>query len=130
MQDVLVKLKDVSKRYQKGAETVEVLRDLSLDIPRGDFVALMGPSGSGKTTLLNLIGGLDRPTSGSVVVDGQREGVLDCVRLLSSGNIEAGAYAKDRRKQALFLTVTASVLSVALTVVVIVYCYHSTHLHF
>jgi putative ABC transport system ATP-binding protein len=71
VQDVLVRVKDVSKRYQKGAETVEVLHNLSMDIPRGDFVALMGPSGSGKTTLLNLLGGLDRPTSGSVEVDGQ-----------------------------------------------------------
>jgi putative ABC transport system ATP-binding protein len=48
------------------------LHGIDLDIPRGDFVALMGPSGSGKTTLLNLIGGLDTPTSGTIVVDGQR----------------------------------------------------------
>jgi putative ABC transport system ATP-binding protein len=51
---------------------VEVLHGIDLDIPRGDFLALMGPSGSGKTTLLNLIGGLDTPTSGVIAVDGQR----------------------------------------------------------
>ena len=83
VQDVLIRLKDVSKRYKKGAETVEVLHDLSIDIPRGDFVALMGPSGSGKTTLLNLIGGLDRPTTGSVVVDGQ------AIERMSSGELAA-----------------------------------------
>jgi putative ABC transport system ATP-binding protein len=67
----LVQLKDVVKTYQRGAETVEVLQKLSLDVPRGDFLALMGPSGSGKTTLMNLLGGLDKPTSGQVIVDGQ-----------------------------------------------------------
>jgi putative ABC transport system ATP-binding protein len=62
----------VTKAYRRGRERVEVLRDLTLEVPRGDFVALMGPSGSGKTTLLNLIGGLDRPDSGAVEVEGQR----------------------------------------------------------
>ena len=60
------------KDYRRGAETVRVLDGLSLDIQQGDFVALMGPSGSGKSTLLNLIGGLDRPTSGTLEVDGLR----------------------------------------------------------
>ena len=55
-----------------GGETIEVLHGVDLDIPRGDFVALMGPSGSGKTTLLNLIGGLDTPTAGTIAVDGER----------------------------------------------------------
>jgi putative ABC transport system ATP-binding protein len=68
MTEVLAKLEGVSRTYQKGKERVEVLHQLDLEIPRGDFVAVMGPSGSGKTTLLNLLGGLDRPTSGTVRV--------------------------------------------------------------
>src|SRR4029450_4005039 len=60
------------KDYKRGAETVHVLHELDLDIPKGDFLALMGPSGSGKSTLLNLIGGLDRPTGGTVEIAGQR----------------------------------------------------------
>jgi len=68
----LVSLRNVIKRYKRGRQVVEVLHDLSLDIPKGDFLALMGPSGSGKTTLLNLIGGLDRPTKGEVEVAGER----------------------------------------------------------
>ncbi len=67
----LVDLKGVSRSYQKGKERVEVLHQLDLEIPEGDFVAVMGPSGSGKTTLLNLIGGLDRPTGGTVTVGGE-----------------------------------------------------------
>jgi len=70
MSDVLAELRGVSRTYQKGKERVEVLHELDLDIPNGDFVAIMGPSGSGKTTLLNLLGGLDRPSSGSVKVGG------------------------------------------------------------
>jgi len=62
----------VTKVYQRGKQKIEVLHGLDLDIPKGDFVALMGPSGSGKTTLLNLIGGLDQPTSGEVRVGGSR----------------------------------------------------------
>ncbi len=72
MSDAMVRVRDVHKSYVRGRQTVEVLHGLSLDIPKGDFVALMGPSGSGKTTLLNLIGGLDTPTSGEVVVGGER----------------------------------------------------------
>ncbi|MCI1711018.1 MAG: ATP-binding cassette domain-containing protein [Chiayiivirga sp.] len=60
----LVSIRNLSKTYQRGPEKVEVLHGIDLDIPTGDFVALMGPSGSGKTTLLNLIGGLDSPTGG------------------------------------------------------------------
>ena len=66
----LVELQEVTKEYRRGAETVHVLQKLSLEIPQGDFLALMGPSGSGKTTLLNLLGGIDRPTSGSIQVQG------------------------------------------------------------
>jgi putative ABC transport system ATP-binding protein len=66
----IVRIRDLVKDYARGSERVRVLDGLSLEIARGDFVALMGPSGSGKSTLLNLIGGLDRPTSGTLEVDG------------------------------------------------------------
>jgi len=68
----LVKVRGLRKNYVRGSETVHVLDGLDLEVPKGDFVALMGPSGSGKSTLLNLIGGLDRPTDGSVEVGGLR----------------------------------------------------------
>ncbi len=67
----LVNLRGVTKLYKRGSETVEVLKRLDLAVPRGDFLALMGPSGSGKTTLMNILGGLDRPTAGEVIIDGQ-----------------------------------------------------------
>ena len=70
--DALVSLRNLTKTYQRGAEKVEVVHGIDLDIPKGDFVALMGPSGSDKTTLLNLIGGLDSPTGGEITVDGSR----------------------------------------------------------
>lgn len=70
--ETLVRLRGVAKDYKRGAETVHVLHALDLEIPKGEFLALMGPSGSGKSTLLNLIGGLDRPTAGSIEVAGQR----------------------------------------------------------
>ncbi len=71
MRGDLVVLKDISRTYRKGKERVEVLHKLNLNIAEGDFLALMGPSGSGKTTLLNLLGGLDKPTSGTVEVGGE-----------------------------------------------------------
>ncbi len=67
----LVRVRDVHKYFTRGSERIDVLKGVNLDIPSGDFLALMGPSGSGKTTLLNLLGGLDTPTSGSVVVGGE-----------------------------------------------------------
>jgi putative ABC transport system ATP-binding protein len=70
--ETLVRLRGVAKDYKRGAETVHVLHQLDLDIPKGDFLALMGPSGSGKSTLLNLIGGLDRPSAGTIEIAGQR----------------------------------------------------------
>ncbi len=68
MSKPLAKLQGVSRVYQKGKERVEVLHDIDVEIPEGDFIAIMGPSGSGKTTLLNLLGGLDKPDAGTVVV--------------------------------------------------------------
>ena len=81
MNEALIRLTDVTKSYRRGKERVEVLKDLSLDVPQGDFLALMGPSGSGKTTLLNLLGGLDRPESGTLEVDGVRIDQLSGSRL-------------------------------------------------
>ena len=72
----LVTVRDVHKEYRRDTQAVPVLAGLSLEIEAGDFVALMGPSGSGKTTLLNLIGGIDQPTSGEVIVDGESIGRL------------------------------------------------------
>ena len=66
----LVRIAGVHKYFSRGGERIDVLQGVNLDIPPGDFLALMGPSGSGKTTLLNLMGGLDAPTSGSVTVGG------------------------------------------------------------
>jgi len=68
----LVEIRQLTKAYVRGKQVVEVLHGIDLDIPEGDFVALMGPSGSGKTTLLNLIGGIDSPSSGVLNVGGQR----------------------------------------------------------
>jgi putative ABC transport system ATP-binding protein len=76
-----VSLRDVVKNYRRGRENVEVLHHLSLDVPQGEFLALMGPSGSGKTTILNLVGGLDRADSGEVIVAGEN------LQSLSSGKL-------------------------------------------
>jgi putative ABC transport system ATP-binding protein len=69
-------LRQVSKRFVKGKETITIFAGLNLDIPAGDFVAIMGPSGSGKTTLLNLLGGIDHVTSGEILFDGRRVDTL------------------------------------------------------
>jgi putative ABC transport system ATP-binding protein len=81
MAELMVQVRNVTKVYERGKQKVEVLHDLTLDIPKGDFVALMGPSGSGKTTLLNLIGGLDQPSGGEISVGGSR------IDKLSSGQL-------------------------------------------
>ena len=70
--NTLVSVDGVEKVFHRGSEDIHVLADLHLQVPSGEFLALMGPSGSGKSTLLNLIGGLDRPTRGSVSVAGER----------------------------------------------------------
>src|SRR5262249_6155197 len=66
-----VRVRSVHKFFQRGSEQIDVLNDLSLDVPEGEFLALMGPSGSGKTTLLNLIAGLDQPSAGEIWVGDQ-----------------------------------------------------------
>jgi putative ABC transport system ATP-binding protein len=68
--EALVRINGVHKYFTRGSERIDVLKGVQLEIPKGDFLALMGPSGSGKTTLLNLMGGLDKPSSGSIEVDG------------------------------------------------------------
>lgn len=71
MTDTLINLEGVTKHYSRGSIDIPVLSEIDLEIARGEFLALMGPSGSGKTTLLNLIAGIDRPSTGRVVVDGK-----------------------------------------------------------
>ncbi|MDA0989228.1 MAG: ABC transporter ATP-binding protein [Verrucomicrobia bacterium] len=73
----IVSCRGLTKTYQQGAIAVPALRGVDLDIHRGDFATLAGPSGSGKTTLLNMIGGLDRPTSGTVILDGDDLGAVE-----------------------------------------------------
>ncbi len=79
--DSVVQLLDVSKEFWRDKIEIPVLTNTTLHIPRGDFVAIMGPSGSGKSTLLNLCAGLDRPTTGQVIVNGQNLGELSEARL-------------------------------------------------
>src|SRR5918997_3936331 len=72
MSQSLVTVRNLHKVFQRGGQRIDVLQGVDLDIPQGDFLALMGPSGSGKTTLLNLLGGLDTPSDGSIEVAGDR----------------------------------------------------------
>src|SRR6185436_446252 len=85
----LVKINGVHKNFTRGSERIDVLKGVTLDIPQGDYLALMGPSGSGKTTLLNLLGGLDSPSDGAVDIDGVRVSSLKGGQLSRwrSGNI-------------------------------------------
>ncbi|MGZ4962039.1 MAG: ABC transporter ATP-binding protein [Limisphaerales bacterium] len=71
MSQSLLQITNVDKVFRRGSEDIHVLQDLNLEVPQGEFLALMGPSGSGKSTLLNLIGGLDRPSKGEVVIGGE-----------------------------------------------------------
>jgi putative ABC transport system ATP-binding protein len=73
---VVVSLRDVHRDYTLGAERVHALQGVTLDVERGDYVAIVGPSGCGKSTLLNLIGAIDQPTSGSVEISGKRVDTL------------------------------------------------------
>lgn len=85
----LVTVRNLHKVFHRGSERVDVLKGLNLDIPKGEFLGLMGPSGSGKTTLLNLIGGLDKPTEGSIDLAGERIDQMSGNRLARwrAGNI-------------------------------------------
>ena len=67
----MIQLSRVSKTYHMGDETIHALSEVDLEVPDGEFIAIVGPSGSGKSTLMHIVGGLDSPTSGRVVVDGQ-----------------------------------------------------------
>ena len=81
MSNALVTVRDLHKVFQRGGQRIDVLQGVDLDIPQGDYLALMGPSGSGKTTLLNLLGGLDTPTEGSIEVAGDRLDKLSGAKL-------------------------------------------------
>jgi putative ABC transport system ATP-binding protein len=81
MSNALVTVRDLHKVFQRGGQRIDVLQGVNLDIPEGDYLALMGPSGSGKTTLLNLLGGLDTPSEGSIEVGGDRIDKLSGARL-------------------------------------------------
>jgi len=86
----LIRLQNISRRYQMGAETVHALRGVSLEIQRGEYVAIMGPSGSGKSTLMNLIGCLDTPSSGSYELNGAHVSDMDDNQLAEIRNREIG----------------------------------------
>ena len=86
----LIRLQNISRRYQMGAETIHALRDLSLEIQRGEYVAIMGPSGSGKSTLMNLIGCLDTATSGEYALNGVQVSDMDDNQLAEIRNKEIG----------------------------------------
>jgi len=86
----LIRLQKISRRYQMGAETIHALREVSLEIQRGEYVAIMGPSGSGKSTLMNLIGCLDTPTDGLYELNGVQVSQMDDNDLAEIRNKEIG----------------------------------------
>ena len=86
----LIRINNLARRYVMGTETVHALREVSLEIERGEYVAIMGPSGSGKSTLMNMIGCLDTPTSGSYELNGQDVSHMDDNQLADIRNREIG----------------------------------------
>jgi len=86
----LIRLQNISRRYQMGEETIHALRDVSLEIQRGEYVAIMGPSGSGKSTLMNVLGCLDTPTSGRYDLNGTDVSQMDDNQLAEVRNREIG----------------------------------------
>jgi putative ABC transport system ATP-binding protein len=86
----LIRLEKISRRYQMGTETVHALREVSVEIQRGEYVAIMGPSGSGKSTLMNLVGCLDSPTSGRYELNGTDVSQMDDNQLAEVRNREIG----------------------------------------
>src|SRR2546423_7735827 len=77
MPDIMLRSQSLSRTYRSGDRDLTVLKDITFSLEAGGFLAILGPSGSGKTTLLGLLAGLDRPTTGTVHVDGQELGALD-----------------------------------------------------
>ena len=94
---ILVEAKGLDRIFRRGAEEIHVLNGLDLTIPRAEFLALMGPSGSGKTTLLNLIGGLDKPSAGTVDVGGLR------ISELGSGRLADDPHGMQGQRQAMYI---------------------------
>jgi putative ABC transport system ATP-binding protein len=90
MSDLVIEAKDLKKVYLMGEVEVHALRGLSVQIERGEMVSVMGPSGSGKSTLMNIIGCLDRPTSGEYILDGERVSDLNDDQLASIRNRKVG----------------------------------------
>src|SRR5580704_14652453 len=86
----LIRLDKISRRYQMGEETIHALREVSLEIERGEYVAIMGPSGSGKSTLMNLLGCLDTPTSGEYELNGTQVSQMNDNALAGIRNREIG----------------------------------------
>jgi len=86
----LIRLQNISRRYQMGAETIHALREVSLEIEKGEYVAIMGPSGSGKSTLMNLVGCLDSPTGGEYELNGIQVSQMDDNQLAEIRNKEIG----------------------------------------
>ena len=86
----LIRFHNISRRYQMGAETIHALREVSLEIQRGEYVAIMGPSGSGKSTLMNLIGCLDTPTGGEYELNGAQVSQMNDNQLAEIRNKEIG----------------------------------------
>jgi putative ABC transport system ATP-binding protein len=86
----LIRFQNIARRYQMGAETIHALRDVSLSIERGEYVAIMGPSGSGKSTLMNLVGCLDTPTDGRYELNGTDVSHMDDNELADVRNREVG----------------------------------------
>ena len=86
----LIRFDKISRRYQMGGETIHALREVSLQIERGEYVAIMGPSGSGKSTMMNLIGCLDTPTSGTYELNGTDVSDMDDNQLAEVRNREIG----------------------------------------
>ena len=86
----LIHLQNISRRYQMGTETIHALRDVTLGIERGEYVAIMGPSGSGKSTLMNLLGCLDTPSSGEFTLNGSKVSEMDDNELAEIRNKEIG----------------------------------------
>src|SRR6478736_3181050 len=86
----LIRLQNLSRRYQMGGETVHALREVSLEIKKGEYVAIMGTSGSGKSTLMNLLGCLDTPTSGTYILNGKDVSKMKDDELAEIRNKEIG----------------------------------------